>query len=234
MNEIRYRCEAYAKLNPSEDPKAVETAIRLLAYPEVESETKFTNDEIRIIFTGSAALKKMRDQAAARRVRAVLRRLLISNYSAGKITIMLNRQALTRGIISFVESESESPLGPVYLEIYTGELQAIASYLTSEKSFQRWSGISNWSKSFATTQFGWYLFASFKSLFTSLTLWLIWVSTSNPAFASDASFAASDAVECPNLLASSEYSSLYVLSNRRISTPSKNLRNLFVALVSPE
>jgi predicted RNA binding protein with dsRBD fold (UPF0201 family) len=137
MNEIRYRCEAYAKLNPSEDPKAVETAIRLLAYPEVESETKFTNDEIRIIFTGSAALKKMRDQAAARRVRAVLRRLLISNYSAGKITIMLNRQALTRGIISFVESESESPLGPVYLEIYTGELQAIASYLTSEKSFQR-------------------------------------------------------------------------------------------------
>src|SRR5579884_2923863 len=135
MNEIRYRCEAYAKLNPSEDPKAVETAIRLLAYPEVESETKFTNDEIRIIFTGSAALKKMRDQAAARRVRAVLRRLLISNYSAGKITIMLNRQALTRGIISF--SESESPLGPVYLEIYTGELQAIASYLTSEKSFQR-------------------------------------------------------------------------------------------------
>src|SRR5579875_2365539 len=218
MNEIRYRCEAYAKLNPSEDPKAVETAIRLLAYPEVESETKFTNDEIRIIFTGSAAL----------------RRLLIANYSAGKITIMLNRQALTRGIISFVESESESPLGPVYLEIYTGELQAIASYLTSEKSFQRWSGISNWSKSFATTQFGWYLFASFKSLFTSLTLWLIWVSTSNPAFASDASFAASDAVECPNLLASSEYSSLYVLSNRRISTPSKNLRNLFVALVSPE
>jgi len=137
MSKLNYRCEAYAKINPSENPKAVETALRLLAYPEVESETKFMNNEIHIIFTGSSALKKMRDQAAARRVRAVLRRLLLSNYSEGKITIMLNKQALTRGIISFVESESESPLGPVYLEIYTSDVQALASYLTSEKSFQR-------------------------------------------------------------------------------------------------
>jgi len=137
MKDFQVRCEVSAEVKPSEDPSTIERTLRLLAYPDVDSKTKISDNRVHLTFSGVAALKKIRDQAAARRVRAVLRRLLVSNYAEGKVTLMLNRQALTKGIIAYIESESESPLGPVYLEIFTDNLQALIAYLTGEKSFQR-------------------------------------------------------------------------------------------------
>ncbi|MEM3684140.1 MAG: hypothetical protein QXT39_00610 [Conexivisphaerales archaeon] len=137
MKDIEVRCEAYARLNPSESQVVLENTLKLLAYPEVNSESKMVGDELHVSFSGPSTLKKLREQAAARRVRSVLRRLILTSYRDGKVILMLNRQALTAGIIAFAETEAESPLGPVYLVIYSDDIQTLSDYLTSEKQFHR-------------------------------------------------------------------------------------------------
>lgn len=136
MRELDVKCEAFAKINPSEDPGIIEQALKSLIYPGVRAELKVIQDEVIMIFSGPSCLKKMKEQAAARRVRAVLRRLLKNRYSDGKVTLMLNRQALTAGIIAYIENPAESPLGPVYLNIYTDDIDSLSSYLTGDKDFQ--------------------------------------------------------------------------------------------------
>lgn len=122
-------CEASARINPTEDLKVLERALKQIVYSDVPVQLATENETLRMNFLGLRGLTKLKEQSAARRVRGVLRRLILSEYRSGEVTLMLNRQALTQGIIAFVESEAESPLGPVYLKIACNDVKWLIDFL---------------------------------------------------------------------------------------------------------
>ncbi|MEM3185402.1 MAG: hypothetical protein QXR69_02880 [Conexivisphaerales archaeon] len=120
---------AMADVNPSEDPMKVEKAILSIFYPEADVTIKKEASRILVSFKGIKALKKMQEQARVRRVRATLRRLLYLGLRENSSTIMLNRQALTNGVIALCEDRRESPLGPVYLKITVDNFNAFVDWI---------------------------------------------------------------------------------------------------------
>jgi predicted RNA binding protein with dsRBD fold (UPF0201 family) len=126
---LSVECEATAELNPSEDPEKVEAALRSIVDPDVQVYVSRKPDRVTIHFSGEKALKKLKEQAAARKVRSVLRRLVVSSPTPNVATLLLNRQALTRGLTVFVEDEAESPLGPVILNLRCKDKLALADFL---------------------------------------------------------------------------------------------------------
>lgn len=120
---------AWATLSPSEDPSRVLLALRGILYPGDRAETVTEENRVVLRASGVSSLRKMKEAAASRRVRSVLKRLLLSQTGKGRFDLLLNRQALTRGIISFCETDSESPLGAVHLEMITDDPQSLIGYL---------------------------------------------------------------------------------------------------------
>jgi uncharacterized protein len=79
-------------------------------------------------------LQKMRDQFRDRHVRDAARRLLLKSMDEGRLRILMNRQAAFVGIIAVVATGEESPLGPLVLELYSDEPQALIDWLTQRRS----------------------------------------------------------------------------------------------------
>jgi predicted RNA binding protein with dsRBD fold (UPF0201 family) len=103
--------------------------LQQLTYPEDTVEPLREDDRVVLRASGKSCLRKLKDMAASRRVRNVLKRLLLSQHAGGRFELLLNKQALTRGVISFCENDSESPLGAVHLEIITDEPKALIEFL---------------------------------------------------------------------------------------------------------
>jgi predicted RNA binding protein with dsRBD fold (UPF0201 family) len=120
---------AWATLSPSEDPSRVLLALRGILYPGDRAETATEENRVVLRASGVSSLRKIKEAAASRRVRSVLKRLLLSQMGKARFELLLNRQALTRGIISFCETDSESPLGAVHLEMITDDPRSLIGYL---------------------------------------------------------------------------------------------------------
>jgi len=87
--------------------------------------------------SGARALLAVREQARRRRVMAALRRLLLENRSGTTTYVYVNRQAAYVGLISFVEEEGESPLGPIILRIESSDVDSTIDWLVPEEEALR-------------------------------------------------------------------------------------------------
>ena len=84
-----------------------------------------------IVTEDPAALSSIRDQLRDRHVRSAARRQLLLNLKGTSTSLMLNRQAATAGLVALCGTPEESPLGPIYLRIESGELDAVIDWLTA-------------------------------------------------------------------------------------------------------
>ncbi len=109
-------------INPTEVKKKVEQAIENI-FPDSEYITE--DNKISILSSKLEVLKKIKEQVRSRRTTAVLKRVLYNNYNENMTWFLLNKQAAFSGIVALVESEDESPLGPIKITIKNYDLDKI-------------------------------------------------------------------------------------------------------------
>jgi len=122
--------ELRASLSRSEDPEKVLKAMKNLLG---EGECRVTNetDTIIVSSSGRRCLERIRDQLRDRRVRSAARRLFLTRSEGVGVSIMLNRQAASEGIVALCNREDESPLGPIYLKLESDHLGTLMDWLTA-------------------------------------------------------------------------------------------------------
>lgn len=108
-----------AEVRPSENEEKVIQAINnFFLYDSIRKEKK---DDYEILICESNSLKSLEKLHRAlrnERILDVARKYLKRGISGNIITFMLHKQAAAVGVLSFVDNEKESPLGPitVYIE----------------------------------------------------------------------------------------------------------------------
>lgn len=132
---VRVRVEAI--LNPSEDPRKVSQALINVVGQQFSDRVRVGDYKVTLEAEGLDALSVMYRQVRSRRTMAVLRRLLRRNKSGSKSWVYLNRQAAYSGVIVFAESEEETPLGPILLEIESNDIDRLIEWLVPKEEALR-------------------------------------------------------------------------------------------------
>jgi predicted RNA binding protein with dsRBD fold (UPF0201 family) len=86
---------------------------------------------IRLRSTSPRCLQRLHDQLRDRHVRDAARRLMAASLEGDVLPLKLNRQAAAAGVLALCSNAVESPLGPLNLEMETGEPQRLIDWLTA-------------------------------------------------------------------------------------------------------
>ena len=128
--EPRARAVLEASVSPSEDPAKVVKALRNILGDSAATESEGERSA-RLRIEGLRGLDHVKEQLRDRHIRSAARRQLLLNRRGNETSLMLNRQAAASGVVALCGSPEESPLGPVYLTIRSGELEAVIDWLAA-------------------------------------------------------------------------------------------------------
>lgn len=132
-NEFGLTLVVEGSVAPSEESDKVLRAIENVLGNCVHGVEK-TPGAVRVVSEDPRCLDIVRDQLRDRRVRATARRLFLANVEGRSTTVMLNRQAAFVGVVAMCGSESESPLGPLYMTVASEALESLIEWLTAYSS----------------------------------------------------------------------------------------------------
>lgn len=130
MKVPEYSCkiEAYSSLNPSEDPKKINSAI-LNILPGCEIKTgKFS---VSGISHELLSLEKIYDTIHSRKSQNSLRRNLEKNLDNNTTWFYLNKQAAYADKVAICDEAEESPLGPIKIIMTSRNIAQIIEWITS-------------------------------------------------------------------------------------------------------
>ena len=120
----------HAAVSPSEDPAKVLSAAR-----NILGECAYSVEEgdgmVALRSKELTCLQKIHDQLRDRQVRGAANRLLLRMRDGRRGTMLLNRQAATAGVVALCTSATESPLGPLVVEIETNNPDRLIDWLTA-------------------------------------------------------------------------------------------------------
>ena len=120
----------HASVSPSEDPAKVLGAARNV-FPDGTYQVEEVQDGFVLRSRERASLQKIRDQLRDRRVRAAANRLLLRMRDGRVLNALLNRQAAAVGVVALCTTATESPLGPLVLQVECDDPEAVIEWLTA-------------------------------------------------------------------------------------------------------
>ena len=124
------RVELRASVSPSEDPQKVLAAMRQV-FGDCEYSFEVKQFTIKLYSSSSKCLRRLHDQLRDRHVRAAARRLMEASLEGNLLTLKLNRQAATAGVLALCSNAVESPLGPLTLEVESSTPEKLIDWLTA-------------------------------------------------------------------------------------------------------
>ncbi len=127
--DISCKIEAYAAVNPSEDPEKIKTALS-----NVISGANYEYKEGSIMATSKDlhSLSKIQETIKKRKVNRVYRRQIRYNTTDDTTWFYLNKQAAYVDVIAICEEAEESPLGPIKVIIHSNQIEKISDWLAPE------------------------------------------------------------------------------------------------------
>ena len=117
-----------AQINPSENIDKVKTSIlNLIRY--VELDFLINNKMLTTSTIDEKSLYFIYEQIRARRIVAVIRKFLLKNMNQHSTFLYFNKQVAFVGSVNVCEEESQSPLGPIKLNIQSSYLKEFIDWL---------------------------------------------------------------------------------------------------------
>jgi len=123
---ISCKIEIFSLINPSEDPKKIETAI-LNIFPNAKIKTD--NFSITSNSKDLHLLEKIYDAINSNQSQKIYQRQLKKNLGNDSTWFYLNKQAAFVGTIALCEEAEESPLGPIKVTLTSLNIDKIIDWL---------------------------------------------------------------------------------------------------------
>ncbi len=133
MTELaRTELRVEAEVNPTEDSDKVRVAVERIfgELPLKLVEEQHCNRLVAMVGE-MKPLSAFRELLKREQIRAAARKVLFSGIRGNTITFYLNKQVAYVGHISFSQSEGESPLGPIRVEISCDNPPDLIGWLAS-------------------------------------------------------------------------------------------------------
>ena len=125
------------QINPTENEESVKAAVNnFLDNATITIKPSIKGSSLTAVAKGQDSLFKLRNLLHNDRIRDASRRLLFKSIRGNMISFYLNKQVAFVGHISFSEESSESPLGPIRVNIETDDPEQLIDWL-AEKSSRR-------------------------------------------------------------------------------------------------
>jgi hypothetical protein len=126
--QIACKIEAYAAVNPSEDPEKVQQAISNVLE---NMNYKYESGSIKGISNSLQSLSKIYDTIKSRKSKTY-RRQMRYNLKGDTTWFYLNKQAAFVNVIALCEEAEESPLGPIKILIHSKNIDDVMQWLVPE------------------------------------------------------------------------------------------------------
>ncbi len=126
---------AYTRVNPTESREKVEKALKnIVSKGKIRCFRKGDVDVLEIEGYGEESLETIFYKIRQKKIVDSFRKLLRRNRGGNETVIMLNKQSAYVGVITVCETEKESPLGPVFLQIKSQnqKIEEIIDWLAPE------------------------------------------------------------------------------------------------------
>lgn len=127
--EVACKIEAYAAVNPSEDPDKVRQAV---SHVLLEADYKYEDGSIKATSKNLQSLAKIYDTIRSRKVTKTYRRQMRYNTHGDTTWFYLNKQAAFVDVIAICEEATESPLGPIKIILHSKNIERIVDWLVPE------------------------------------------------------------------------------------------------------
>ena len=124
---VSCKIEIFSLINPSEDPKKIETAI-LNVFPNAKLKT----DDISIVSNSKDLhlLEKIYNVIHSNQSQKIYQRQLEKNLENDSTWFYLNKQAASVGTVALCEEAEESPLGPIKVILTSPNIDRIIDWLS--------------------------------------------------------------------------------------------------------
>jgi uncharacterized protein len=123
---VSCKIEIFSSINPSEDPKKVETAI-LNIFPNAKIKTD--NFSITSNSKDLHLLEKIHNAMHSKQSQKIYQRQLEKNLENDSTWFYLNKQAAFVNTIALCEEAEESPLGPIKITLTSANIDRLIEWL---------------------------------------------------------------------------------------------------------
>lgn len=130
MIKIQIEVPVYSTESPDKVRRALSNIVFGMSFSER------AEDEVRYLYGVSEGLdslsqiqRHLKDQAISTFAKKALSK---SAIEGNRIKFYLNKQAAFMGVVHFCESKSESPLGPITVEIESDDMKSVINYITGQ------------------------------------------------------------------------------------------------------
>ena len=131
MNTPNVACkiEAYAAVNPSEDPEKIKAAISNVI---LDADYEYKEGSIKATSRDLHSLSKIQETIRKRKVNRVYRRQMRYNTNGDTTWFYLNKQAAYVDVVAVCDEAEESPMGPIKVILHSKNIEKIADWLAPE------------------------------------------------------------------------------------------------------
>ena len=129
LSDVKVTVEV--EVNPTEAPDKVKIAVQKVL-GDLHLEKGDSEDGARLVgrAEGLESLSAFYELLRKERILDAARRVLFSGLHGDTVSFYLNKQVAYAGHISFSQSEGESPLGPICVEVHCSRPRELIDWLT--------------------------------------------------------------------------------------------------------
>ena len=129
MPEVACKIEAFAAVNPSEDPDKVRHAVENVV---LNADYEFRESSIKATSRDLHSLSKIQETVRSRKANRVYRRQMRYNTKEDTTWFYLNKQAAYVDVVAICDEAEESPMGPIKVILHSKNLEKIVDWLAPE------------------------------------------------------------------------------------------------------
>jgi len=127
--DVDCKISAYCVINPSEDPKKIQTAVSNVL---LDMNGKITGSSFIANSDNYESLSKIYEIIRARKSERAYRRNLMHNLVENSTWFYLNKQAAFVNIVSLCNEPDESPMEPIKVVLQSKNIEKVIDWLVSD------------------------------------------------------------------------------------------------------